>query len=65
MQVIYCMFLLGNFDSFSADIDKVMDGLPDGSTDKSDDVQMARSFPGIVLLGIFIQEYSLAFSPQI
>ena len=38
--------LLGNFNSFSADGDKVMDGLPDGLTDKSVDVQMEGSFPG-------------------
>ena len=30
--------LLRIFDTFSADGDKVMDGLPDGSTDESIDV---------------------------
>ena len=41
MQVIYHMFLPlnpGIFDSFSADSDEMMDGLPDGLTDKSIDV---------------------------
>ena len=38
--------LLGNFDRFSTDIDKLTDGLPDGSTDKSNNVWMDRNFPG-------------------
>ena len=48
MQVIYHGFLpmiKGNIDGFSADGDKVMDGLPDGSTDESDDVWMEGNFP--------------------
>ena len=36
----------GNLDWFSADGGEVMDGLPDGSTDKSDDGWMESSFPG-------------------
>ena len=47
MQVIYGMFLsmiTRNFDRFSADSDKVMDGLPDGLTDESDDVWTERNY---------------------
>ena len=33
------------FNGFSADGDKVMDGLPDGLTDKSNDVLTERNFP--------------------
>ena len=36
--------LLGIFIGFSADGDKVMDRLPDGLTDESDDVWTERSF---------------------
>ena len=49
VQVLNCMFLpmiTNDFDRFSAHGDKVTDGLPDGSTDKSDDVQMERNFLG-------------------
>ena len=49
MQVIYCVFLpiiMREFYGFSADGDEVMDGLPDGLTDKSVDVQMEWCFPG-------------------
>ena len=65
MQVIYHVFsplLLGNFDGFSADGDGMIDRLPDGSTDESDDVQTERNFPRIwtfrklhpaILVGIF------------
>ena len=35
---------MGNFDGFSADGDKVTDRLPDGLTDKSDDVQTEGNF---------------------
>ena len=49
MQIIYCVFLqmiTGEFfNGFSADGDKVMDGLPDGSTDKSNDVLTEWNFP--------------------
>ena len=65
MQVIYCSFsplLPGNFDRFLADGDGVNDGLPDGLTDESDEVQIEGNFPGIgtfrkfgpgILMGIF------------
>ena len=65
MQVIYCVFLplvLGNFDRFSADGDRVNDGLPDGSTDEYDDVWMEgnscriwtfRKFLPAILVGAF------------
>ena len=58
----FSTILLGIFDGFSADGDEVMDGLPDGSTDKSVNVQMEGSFPGYciirnfctgILIGIF------------
>ena len=54
--------LAGIFNGFSADGDEVIDGLPDGLTDESIDVQMKGSFQ-IVLMGIFIQEYSKVYSP--
>ena len=47
---------------FSADSDRVMDGLPHGLTDKSNDVWVERNFPGkwscrkfhtVILMGIF------------
>ena len=47
MQVIYCIFLpiiTGKFNRFSAGA-RVTDRLPDGSTDKSDEVQMEGNFP--------------------
>ena len=56
MQVIYHVFLptiTGDFYGFSADGDGVMDGLPDGLTDKSVDIQMERSFPGYCIKGNF------------
>ena len=64
-QVIYHVFLPllpGNFNRFSADSDRVIDGLPDGSTDESNDVWMEKNFPGYwtfwkfhlaILMGIF------------
>ena len=36
--------LVGIFNGFSADGDEVIDGLPDGLTDESIDVQMKGSF---------------------
>ena len=47
--------ITGIFNGFSADSDEVMDGLPDGSTDKSDDSQMERKFSGFCDSGNFIQ----------
>ena len=50
MQVINHIFsplLLGNFDGLSADGDGATDRLPDGSTDKSDDVWMEGNSPRI------------------
>ena len=55
MQIIYCIFLpivLGIFDGFSADGDGVTDRLPDGSTDKSNEVHMEGNFPRIWTLEI-------------
>ena len=46
------IFLL-NFDGFSADGDRVTGGLPDGSTDESDDVWMEGDFPGYWTFGKF------------
>ena len=42
-----------DFYGFSADGDGVTDGLPDGSTDKSDDVWMEGKFPVKWTLGKF------------
>ena len=65
MQVIFHVFspfLLVNFDGFSANGDRVTDGLPDGLTGESDDVQMEGNFPvnwtfrkfcTAILVGIF------------
>ena len=56
MQVIYHIFLpkiTREFRQVSPDGDEVTDRLPDGSTDKSDDVWMERNFPGIQKFGIF------------
>ena len=56
MQAIYHIFLpiiTGIFDGFSTDADEVTDGLPDGSTDKSDDVWTERSFRGFLCFGKF------------
>ena len=56
------------FDGFSADGDKVMDRLPDGSTDESIDVQMEGSLPRYsifrnfhpgILIGIFTVNLAL------
>ena len=60
MQVIYCVLLpiiTGIFNGFSVDGDEGMDGLPDGLTEKSNDVQMERSFPGFHFSRNFVQEY--------
>ena len=46
-------YFLGIFNGFSADSDEVIDGLPDGSTDESIDVQMEGSFPGYCIYGNF------------
>ena len=60
--MLFSPLLLGTFNGCSADGDDVMDGLHDGLTDESDDVQMDRKFPGItcfrklnrgILIGIF------------
>ena len=56
MQVIYHVFLpivTRVFDGFSADGDSVIDGLPDGSTDESNYVQMAGNLPGFQTFGNF------------
>ena len=45
--------LLGIFDRFPAGCDEVTDGLPDGSTDESVDVQTERSFPRFLCFGKF------------
>ena len=54
--------LPGIFNGFAADGDEVMDGLPDGSTDESVDVQTEKSSPRYcvirnsdtgILVGIF------------
>ena len=50
---IFSPLLLGNFDGFSADGDKVTAGLSDGSTDESDDVWMERNFPRYQTFGKF------------
>ena len=66
LLVIYGDFLPllpGIFNGFSADGDGVTDGLPDGSTDESNDVHMEGNFPKIVLLGNFVKEFSWIFSP--
>ena len=45
MQVIYCGFLpiiTREFYGFSADSDRVPDGLSDGSTDESNDVEFSH-----------------------
>ena len=68
VQVIYCIFSpcsLGNLDRFSADSDRVTDGLPDRSTDKSNDVSIEGIFPKYwtfrkfhpaILVGIFTMD---------
>ena len=56
MQVISHVFLpiiTRTFDGFAADGDEVLDRLPDGSTDESNDVQMERSFPRYWVFGNF------------
>ena len=59
---LFLPMITGNFDGFSADRDGVTDRLPDGLTDKSDEVQTERNFVGFGVLGNFIQQYSWLFS---
>ena len=66
MQVIYCGFLpiiTREFYGFSADSDRVPDGLSDGSTDESNDVEFPmkwifRKFCPAILMGIFTMNLS-------
>ena len=44
--MFFSALLPKNFNGFSADGDKVTDGVPDGLTDESDDVWMERNFLG-------------------
>ena len=56
MHIILPCFLpifTGNLDGSSADSDVVDDGLSDGSTHESNDLQMEGNFPGSWTIGKF------------